>query len=278
MTPKSAASGRRGSQSELEGLVGDLTNQIPDLASQIRLLRMALDEFHTDFMWAVRNAGPDAPATSPFHLPSLPLHPIADSRERVLPAAATGSPASSGTSVVTPLDAAEAEEVVDRDKSNPTPTPVKTADEPPAEASPRHATQRKAAPPSQPLYMRIMQRHMTDVFRAIGYEELPVEDIHQRLDPLMETHGKDKVQAAASELIEPMHDRAGYYRLSAVARPFAPQLLGRSGDRKFPAALNPPPPVETDGVGSKEAGVDVTLPRNEVIKKFKAWLKETNRS
>lgn len=193
--------------------VEELTRQTSELKDQVRLLRLALDEFHTDFMWAVGNMGLHEPKL-PYQLVNLPLDPTPDhSRDAASPPTAEAS----HTSAIP-----EEEEVTAEEESGPAPENQQVDD-----GSARKSNRRRSVQPTQPLYVRVMQRHMTDVFRAIGYGESSLEEVQRRFAPLMDMHGKEKVEVAALELTEPVHDRPGFYRLSAAARPFAAQLLGR---------------------------------------------------
>lgn len=161
-----------------------LTREASELKDQVRLLRLALDEFHTDFMWAVGNMRLNEPKT-PYQLVSLPLDPTSDhSGDGVSPPTAEASHASA---------IPDEEEETAEDESGPVPENQQVGD-----SSARKTNRRRFA-------------------------------------PLMDVHGKEKVEAAALELTEPVHDRPGFYRLSAAARPFAAQLLGREEGWK-PAA------------------------------------------
>jgi hypothetical protein len=94
-----------------------------------------------------------------------------------------------------------------------------------------------------PLCIRIyFEPHLTDLIRLIGYGSLPWDEARQRLAPLAAKYGKDRMEAAAQELLEV--DRAGQppmVRLCGAARKAAWQLLGP------PPADDPPDgPVSGD--------------------------------
>ncbi|MCI0457468.1 MAG: hypothetical protein L0Z62_10905 [Gemmataceae bacterium] len=54
-----------------------------------------------------------------------------------------------------------------------------------------------------PLCVRLyFEAHLVDVVRLIGYEELPVPVARERLAPLVQKYGKDRINAAIKELFE----------------------------------------------------------------------------
>jgi hypothetical protein len=83
-------------------------------------------------------------------------------------------------------------------------------------------------PKRQPLCVRLyFEPHLTEMVRLIGYHSLPVAEARQRLAPLVERYGKERVNAAIKEILE--IDPSGQpplARLTAPARKAAWQLLG----------------------------------------------------
>ena len=72
------------------------------------------------------------------------------------------------------------------------------------------------------MYFR---KHMTDVVRAFGYQELSREEACRRIEPLIATYGKPDIEAACTEIVEATPD--GLWRLTADARRLAVGILGR---------------------------------------------------
>lgn len=255
----------------------ELTTQIPELKDQIRLLRMALDEFHTDFMWAVHNVVATIPTPQSIQVNSLPGDlPTGDpAKERNGNAEPDESSAEKELSKPSSprADAAQCSIDPGAEQSAPEPGPVE------AEREQQQAKPRRPGQASQPLYMRIMQRHMTDVFRAIGYDELSYVNMNRRLEPLAKHYTQQKIDEAVRELTESVPRKIGFFRLSAAARPFALQLLGPPGTAPLPRVLEAAPlPADGDSNEEKACDVTITLPREQVIEEFKAWLKDANRS
>jgi hypothetical protein len=236
--PPSRTRSRDGTLSEVDSHVEELAAQIPELKDQIRLLRMALDEFHTDFMWAVQNMRSETPPSPPFHMTSMPLEEVP----------------------VTSPETADVPEEFEADPAHDVVLPEEVREQQPV-SSPRRGS------PKQPLYMRIMQRHMTDIVRAIRYDEVSLDEVHARLAPLMETYGRGKVEEGAKELIEPVPGEEGMYRLAAVASPYALQLIGR-----------PPPEPGESSPPEGASATEPKLPRDRAIQEFKRWLIVTQRS
>jgi hypothetical protein len=357
---KKSASAFRGTVSDLDGHVEELTQETAALKDQMRLLRMALDEFHTDFQWAVRNMQTTTPAPPPFHMTSMPLEeakeekdllddetsdelpeitcsrvtaiekfraylekaghqyraPLQEEVERLgkgvalLPDFVVSRPAEPllltvrqilnrgerddmakwpdafgrhfrcvqvwgrqgrhGISWSTDVIVEAAQSFIRGDVED-NEEDVEMAE--PAEEIRQPQMQRRPSParnsPMQPLYRRIMQKHMTDIVRAIRYDELSLDEAHARLAPLIETYGKEKIEEAAKELTEPIPGREGFYQLSAAARPFALQLVGRPPETSpRDAAL----PADQGGVP------EVQLPRDRALGEFKRWLIVCGRS
>lgn len=288
---------------ELAHEVGEFRQETSELKDQVRLLRLALDEFHTDFMWAVQNLRPNSYGQPPFQVMSLPLDPEAeDFCEQANERSAGSAKPKSGRTETVSADTGQSDElpeltiarihaveefrkyldeaghryrapvkeeverldktmvlipdfvivrpaeallitvrhtlseseradmakwkqafgsqlqaaqvwgrqgkygvswrtevIVERDKNPPGPDAPEASDLEansdaeseatvgrlsPPENSIRRTNQRRTAPPSQPLYLRIMRLHMTDIVRTIGYEELPQKEAYDRLIPL----------------------------------------------------------------------------------------------
>ncbi len=86
-------------------------------------------------------------------------------------------------------------------------------------------------PKRQPLCVRLyFEPHLTELVRLIGYEELPVPVAKERMAPLVEKYGKERINAAIKEVfeIDGAHQppRA---RLNSAVRKAAWQLLGPEG-------------------------------------------------
>lgn len=97
-------------------------------------------------------------------------------------------------------------------------------DFPPAE-SPREQI---ATRPREPLYLRMFfQSHLTDLVRAFGYDEIPLEDAREKLKPLVAKFGREKMEAAAEEIIVIDESKSpAVVRLTDHARKLAVQILG----------------------------------------------------
>jgi hypothetical protein len=80
----------------------------------------------------------------------------------------------------------------------------------------------------QPLCVRLyFEAHLLELVRLIGYRSLPVAETKARLAPLVQRHGKAKVNAAIQELLEVDSTREPpLARLKRSARDAAWQLLG----------------------------------------------------
>lgn len=91
--------------------------------------------------------------------------------------------------------------------------------------------------PTQPLLMRLVfQPVMSDLVRAVRYDELSVAEFQPRLAALAEKHGAAAVEAAMAEILVPMG--AGLWRLSHEARAQAYQIIGASSEAS--TRKNPP--------------------------------------
>jgi hypothetical protein len=78
---------------------------------------------------------------------------------------------------------------------------------------------------TQPLFMRVaFQPALSDLVRAVGYEDLTIDQMREILAQLEATHGETKVQAILAEAIEPAED--GLWRLSAAVGVHAWQIIG----------------------------------------------------
>jgi hypothetical protein len=89
---------------------------------------------------------------------------------------------------------------------------------------------------AQPLYVRLYRDpHLVDLVRLIGYDGLPVAEAKERLKPLNEQYGVDKMKAAVEEIVRiDTSVSPPIARLTETARKLAWQLLG------------PPPEKATD--------------------------------
>lgn len=143
-------------------------------------------------------------------------------------------------------------------------------------AEPTASSTTTAAPPSVlseakkgPLYMRLFYHEpLTAVARAIGYEELSIEEWQRRLVPLIEKHGAGLIGGAVRELIE---QTAGErIRLRPSVRSIAVGLLGRPKAVEWAAS----PSVSTKTVDplAPTEPVPERTPRHDAIERFVEFL------
>ncbi len=83
-------------------------------------------------------------------------------------------------------------------------------------------------PKRQPLCVRLyFEPHLTELVRLIGYDSLPVPEAKERMGPLVEKYGKEKINAAIKELLETDGSQEPpLARLKPTVRKAAWQLLG----------------------------------------------------
>src|ERR671938_61510 len=109
---------------------------------------------------------------------------------------------------------------------------------------------------TQPLCIRLYQEpHFAALVRLIGYAGLPVPEAKERLRPLNEQYGQEKMKAAARELVEIDASREpAVARLTEPARKLAWQLLGPPPEQaaEFHAPKQWPFPVAPDADGAGE--------------------------
>ncbi len=93
-------------------------------------------------------------------------------------------------------------------------------------------------PKEKPLWEKMyFQETYTELTRAIGYQEIPVEEVWTRINQLSERFGKEAVVAASGELVEVVEQgKSTIVRLRPHVRRLAWQLLG------FPPEYKPPEP------------------------------------
>jgi hypothetical protein len=86
-------------------------------------------------------------------------------------------------------------------------------------------------PKRQPLCVRLyFEPHLTELVRLIGYQALPVPEAKERMTPLVEKYGKEKINAAIKVLFEiDGSHQPPRARLNAAARKAAWQMLGPEG-------------------------------------------------
>ncbi len=124
----------------------------------------------------------------------------------------------------------------------------------PRPENPTPADQSAARSKEQPLYIRLyFRKHMTDLMRAFGYEELTRDEARSRLAPLIETYGTSDIEAACGEIVEATPD--GLWRLTERTRQLAVSILGRPkppshATTSAPTAASP----ETSPMHHEEAG------------------------
>lgn len=122
------------------------------------------------------------------------------------------------------------------------PTPEQPAAQEQPDTPPRKDT--------QPLYIRMFfRKHMTDLVRAFGYEELSREEAKRRVQALIDTYGDAEIRSATEEIVELTPDGSAW-RLTERARTLAVGILGRpkppqkavpSEPAKSAKAANAPP-------------------------------------
>ena len=85
-----------------------------------------------------------------------------------------------------------------------------------------------------PLCVRLyFEPHLAELVRLVGYRGLPLPEARTRLAPLAQKYGKERMRAAANEVLEAdPSSEPPLLRLKASTRNAAWQLLG-------------PPPPET---------------------------------
>ena len=128
-------------------------------------------------------------------------------------------------------------------------------------------------------------RCLTDITRTIGYHDVPADEALERMTPLIERYGKEKVIAATTELLDvDSTAKPVVARLKADVRRFAFQMLGPPPDSNTPSpSPDKKPPVEPSAVTahSEDAKPDaesrpLKQPRTYVLKLFEEWLKVTS--
>jgi hypothetical protein len=94
----------------------------------------------------------------------------------------------------------------------------------------------------QPLYLRLYNEpHLIALVRLLGYPGLPAPEARERLKPLNEQYGEERMKAAVRELVEVVAAQdQPVVRLTERARKLAWQLLG--------------PPPEDAGVAAPTPG------------------------
>ena len=130
-----------------------------------------------------------------------------------------------------------------------------------------------------PLWHRLyFQRHLTELVRAVGYEQVPAPAMRERLEPLTARYGRHAMRAAMEELLDlDATAEPALYRLSDQTRRLAIQILGRppeAASAPFDGADTAPPaagdaPDVTDDAPSLPA---VRSPRRDVLPRFVQWL------
>ena len=108
-----------------------------------------------------------------------------------------------------------------------------TTTESPVESPPaaQTATSASDAAPARgkrpPLYMRIYQQPLlTEIVRAVGYEQLAREEVLRRLEPMAEKYGRERTIENARELLARL---PGQHDIWALTDDVAPLIAGASG-------------------------------------------------
>jgi hypothetical protein len=279
----------------------DLAGVLRELRDEVEVLRIAIDELREEIQTAVRNVLHQSRDIT--RLTSMPSDPCTPNF---------------GTQV-NQVDAQQREELRREAVAIPTTEPTTTDRASPRVATPSPpptndpARPASAAPPSnhrtptvtkessqpvdefaargkrQPLYMRIYQQPLlTEIVRAIGYEQLAQGEVWRRLEPLAEKYGRERTLADARELVARLPGQHDLWALTDEARRSSRALLG-------------PPPVEpacgipvsghnplakkpsdretpTDDTPSTDKGAPVRASRKVVLARFRdhlASLRET---
>jgi hypothetical protein len=130
---------------------------------------------------------------------------------------------------------------------------------------------RKPRSEAQPLYIRIyFRKHMTDVVRAFGYDELPKAEARSRVQPLIDTYGEADIRAACEEIVEANADGTAW-RLTEQARKLAIGILGRPKPPavKAPDATAGKPADASPAQNDSPASPEVATPTKRAPRKRK---------
>ncbi len=145
----------------------------------------------------------------------------------------------------------------------------------PSPEKPTNPTHRRSSSGSkQPLVIRLyFDRCLTEVAQLIGYNDVPVDQARERLKPLIERFGKQKLQDAAEELLDvDSGKQPPVARLKAEVAKMAFQLLGP----RPPVVPDSPPAaaaVPEVAIASIEAaGAPIKMPRYHVMGKYEEHL------
>ena|SRR5690349_9259678 len=98
-----------------------------------------------------------------------------------------------------------------------------------------------AARKVQPLYIRLYtEPHLIALVRLIGYQGLPVSEAKERLRPFNEQYGRERMKAAAGEVLHvDTSQDPPLARLAEPVRKLAWQLLGPPPEEVQPISAQP---------------------------------------
>ena len=147
--------------------------------------------------------------------------------------------------------------------------------------------------PTEPVLSRrekeqLLQKMYTlpywiELIRFFAYKTVPMDEARQKVKPLAEEYGKDRIAEAAEVLVEIfMDDKKPFARLKSHIRRMAFQILGPE-QPSIPATIkapdqNPEPKTpkkrsaRQDAQASKER--QIKQPRHLVLNRYQAWLDE----
>ena len=107
-------------------------------------------------------------------------------------------------------------------------------------ATPEQPTRESARyeKPDRPLLLRLYScPHLVALVRLFGYGELPSDEAKQRMQPLVEQFGRQRMEAAADEVLDSRSSgQSVLFRLSDEVRQWAVQILGPQPEQERPSA------------------------------------------
>lgn len=121
----------------------------------------------------------------------------------------------------------------------------------------------------KPLWCRIIyDDQMVALVRLLGHEGMPLKEMREKAEPLVEKFGRERLEEAADEIIETVGDGDdATVRLTEEAHKYAIQLLGRPRAVSSPAAAvsvatcsSPPAPIESEAVSPTTVTDSATTP------------------
>lgn len=141
---------------------------------------------------------------------------------------------------------------------------------PPSEQPPQSTDRRTSTRKQNPLYLRMyFQTWMTELVQLIGYRDVPIDEAREKLKPLIDRHGKQRMMEACEELVEvDASKKPTVARLKAEVSKLAFQILG-------PRPVVVPAAPEAAVTSPENASTPVKLPRYHVMGKYEEYLGAT---